>query len=124
MIGIIAAMRREIEGDREALLPGREIAAIEGVGVLGGGEAGILADRPGLGDIHGRIGAAHEGRDAGIAVDEGEAVDVRGTVEILDLDALGRQPVARLRRRGLRVRGSEGDLGEVGNGGHRFLGLA
>jgi hypothetical protein len=32
--------------------------------------------------------------------------------------------VTRLRLRGLRVRWSEGNLGEVGNGGHRFLGLA
>ena len=60
MIRIIAAMGREIEGDGKALLAGGEIAAVEGVGVLGRGEAGILADRPGLGDIHGRIGPAHD----------------------------------------------------------------
>ena len=124
MIRVVAAMRREIESDGEALLTRREIAAIEGVGVLGGGEACVLADRPGLGDIHRGVGAAHERRDARIGVDEAETVNVRRTIEILHLDALGRQPVARLRRRGLRVRGSEGNLGEVGNGGHRFLGLA
>ena len=124
MIRIVAAMRREIESDRETFLARREIAAIEGVGVFGGGKAGVLADRPGLGDIHGGVGAAHERRDAGIGVDEAEAVDVRGTIEILHLDALGRQPVTPLRLRGLRVRWSEGSLGEVGNGAHRFLGLA
>ena len=58
MVGIVAAVGGEIEGDREALLPGREVAPVEGVGILGRGEAGILADGPGLVDVHGRVGAA------------------------------------------------------------------
>src|SRR5262249_60099617 len=44
MIAVVAAMGGEIEGDRETLLPGCEIAAIEGVRILGGGEAGTLPD--------------------------------------------------------------------------------
>ena len=60
MIAVIAAMGGEIEGDREALLPGREVAAVEGVGILRRGEAGILPDGPGLVDIHGRVGAAQD----------------------------------------------------------------
>ena len=54
-------MGGEIEGDGEALLPGGEVAPVEGVGILGGGEAGILPDRPRLGDVHGRVGAAQNG---------------------------------------------------------------
>ena len=65
MIEVIAAVGGEIECDREALLPGGEIAPVEGVGILSRGEAGILPDRPGLGDIHRRVGAAQIGRDAG-----------------------------------------------------------
>ena len=76
MIGVVAAMGGEIEGDREALLPGREIAPVEGVGIFRRGEAGILPDGPGLGDIHGRVGAAQIGRDAGIGVEEVEALQV------------------------------------------------
>ena len=34
MIAIVAAMGGEIEGDRQPLLPRREVAAVEGVGVL------------------------------------------------------------------------------------------
>ena len=39
VVGIVAAMRGQVEGHREALLPGGEIAPVEGVGFLGGGEA-------------------------------------------------------------------------------------
>ena len=63
-------MGREIEGDRETLLPGGEIAAIEGVRFLRGGKAGILPDRPRLGDVHGRIGAAQVRRDAREAIEK------------------------------------------------------
>ena len=73
MVAVVAAMGGEIEGDREALLPGGEIAAVEGVGIFRRGEAGILPDGPGLRDVHGRVGAAQIGRDAGIGVEEVEA---------------------------------------------------
>jgi hypothetical protein len=49
MVGVVAAVRRKIEGDREPRLPGREVAPVEGVGFLGGREAGVLPD------VHGRI---------------------------------------------------------------------
>ena len=49
VVGVVAAVGREVEGDRQALLAGREVAAVERVGLLGGGEAGVLADRPRLG---------------------------------------------------------------------------
>ncbi len=48
MIAVVAAVGGEIEGDRQALLPGGEIAPVEGVGILRRGEAGILPDGPGL----------------------------------------------------------------------------
>ena len=67
MVAVIAAMGGEIEGDRQALLPGGEVAAVEGVRILGGREAGILADRPGPAGIHRGIGPARERREAGQA---------------------------------------------------------
>ena len=69
-------MGGEIEGDRKALLSGGEIAPVEGVGILRRGEAGILPDGPGLGDVHGRVGAAQIGRDAGIGVEAIEAGEI------------------------------------------------
>src|SRR3546814_4692082 len=39
VIAVIAAMRRQIERDRQPLLPGGEVAAVESVRFLGGGEA-------------------------------------------------------------------------------------
>ena len=65
MVAVVAAMGGEIEGDREAHLPAPQVVAIEGVGILGGGEAGILPDRPGPVGVHGGARAAGEGRQAG-----------------------------------------------------------
>ena len=73
MIAVVAAVGGEIEGDREALLAGGEVAPVEGVGILGGGEAGVLPDGPRLGHVHGRVGAAQIGRDAGKGVEEVDA---------------------------------------------------
>ncbi len=90
MVAVIAAMGGEIEGDRQPLLPGGEVAAVEGVRFLGGREAGILADRPRPPGIHRGAHAARERREAGQAgVD---ACDVLGGVERLDVDPLGRVP--------------------------------
>ena len=114
MIEVIAAMGREIEGDRKALLAGGEIAAIEGVGIFRRREAGILPDRPGLVDIHGRVGAAQVGRDAGPGLEEVDAFEVGFAVGGLDRNSFGRQPrlgVAGRRRRG---DGLEGDGAKSG----------
>ena len=92
MVEVIAAMGGEVERDRKALLSGGEVAAVERVGILRRGEAGILPDGPGLVDIHGRVGAAQIGRDARPGLEEVDAVEVGLAVAGLDRDALGRQP--------------------------------
>ena len=118
MIAVVAAMGGEIEGDREALLSGGEIAPVEGVGILRRGEAGILPDGPRLGDVHGRVGAAQIRRDAGIAVDVGQAGEVARVVGAFDRDAFRRLP----RRRGRRALGrgvGEIELGKIGDLAHR-----
>ena len=73
MIAVVAAVGRQIERDREALLPAGEVAAVERVGILRGGEAGVLPDGPRLRHVHGRVGAAQVRRDAGIGVEEVDA---------------------------------------------------
>ncbi len=65
MVAVIAAMGGEIEGDGQALLAGGEGLAVEGVGLLGGREAGILPDGPGPVGIHRGAQAAGEGRHPG-----------------------------------------------------------
>ena len=57
VVAVVAAVGGQVEGDRQALLAGGEIAAVEGVGLLGGGEAGVLADGPRLGRVHRRVRA-------------------------------------------------------------------
>ena len=92
VVGVVAAVRGQVEGDREALLPGGEVAAVEGVGLLGGGEAGVLADRPRLGGVHRRVGPAQVRRQPGVGVQRVEALEVLGSVDRQDPDALGRLP--------------------------------
>src|SRR3546814_9397402 len=67
MVAVIAAVGRQIEGNAEALLPRRQIAAIKSVRILGGRKARILPDRQGSARVHRRTHAAGEGREAGQA---------------------------------------------------------
>src|SRR5690606_34155942 len=92
MVAVIAAMRGKVEGNGKTLLTGGEIAAVEGVGFLGCRESGILPDRPGLVDVHGRVGAADEGRQAGKRVEIRQPLEIRVVIGALDGDALRRLP--------------------------------
>ena len=120
MIGVVAAMGGEIEGYGKALLPRRQIAPVEGVGILRRGEPGILADGPRLGDIHGGIGAAQERRDAWIGVETVEVHEVVRPVRRFHRDAFRGQPWgahgARCRRRVGKV-----DFGKVRDTAHQFM---
>ena len=87
MVGVVAAMGGKIEGDGHALLAGREVAAIEGVGILCGGEAGILPDGPRPLHIHRGVGAAEVGRDAWHPIEEIEPRDVVRAIDRLHGDA-------------------------------------
>ena len=57
MIGVVAAVGGQVERHRQPLLARGQVAAVEGIGVRGGGEAGVLADGPRLVDVHRRIRA-------------------------------------------------------------------
>src|SRR5665213_2153925 len=92
MIGIIAAVGGEVERHRQALLAGGQVAAVERVGILRGGEPGILPDGPWLVDIHRRVGAAQKRRDAGPGVEEIDAVKIGFAIAGFYQDALGREP--------------------------------
>ncbi len=69
MVGVIAAMGRQIERDRKPGLAGRQIGAVEGIRFLGGRKTGVLAYRPRTMRIHGGARAAQIGGEAGQAVD-------------------------------------------------------
>ena len=99
MVAVISPVGCKIEGDREAFLTGREVAAIEGVGVLCRRETGILAHRPGPLRIHGRVGTTAKRRETGIVVEEVEALGVSRRIGFGEIDALGRFQLALVRRR-------------------------
>ena len=65
VVGVIAAVRRQVKGDGEALLAGRQVAAVEGVGFLRRGEACVLSHRPGTGHVHGGVRSAEVGGHTG-----------------------------------------------------------
>ncbi len=92
MVGVIAAVGGQVEGDRHALATGGKRLAVEGVGGFGGGEAGILADGPRLDCVHGRLRAAQERGDAREGVGEFEALDIFFGVQRLDLQTFRRMP--------------------------------
>ena len=96
MVGVVPAVRREVERDRQPLLPGGEVPAIERIGFGCRGEPGVLPDRPRLVDVHRRIrpaqvrGLAGEGVQRITGVDD--RVPVGGDVHRLDVDAFRRRP--------------------------------
>ena len=74
-IGIVAQLRRQIEGHGE---PGRatlEQIAVAGVGFGGGGEAGVLPHRPQTPAIHVLAGTAREGERARLSLVVSRSLD-------------------------------------------------
>ena len=92
VVGVVAAVGGEVERDAQPLLAGGQVAAVEGVGLLGGGEAGVLPDRPRLRGVHGRVGAAQERAQPGPGVQRVQALDVLGAVDREDVDPLRAVP--------------------------------
>ena len=89
VVGVVAAVGGQVERDAQALLAGCEVAPVERVGLLGGREAGVLPDRPGLGGVHRRVGPAQERAQPRPGVQRVEALEVLGPVDRQDVDALG-----------------------------------
>ena len=78
MVGVVAAVRGQVEGHRQTLLASGEVAAVECVGLFGGGEAGVLADGPRTHHVHRRVGTAQERGDARRVVQVLHAFEVFG----------------------------------------------
>ncbi|MPL82808.1 hypothetical protein SDC9_28757 [bioreactor metagenome] len=92
VIAVIAAVGRQVEGDRDALLACGQRLAVEGVTLLGGREARILPDRPGTAGIHRGAHAAGEGREARQGAQMRQLCGVLLGVEGLHLDPFERVP--------------------------------
>ena len=95
-------MGGKVEGHREALLSGGEVAAVEGIGISGRGEPGVLPNRPRLVDIHGGVRAPDKGRLTGETIQRiarrDRGITVNAGVERLDNNVLRGVPVQLLRR--------------------------
>ena len=99
VVAVVAAVGRQVEGDADALRAAGQRLAIEVVRRLGGGKAGVLADRPRPHRVHRRLRPAHVRRKAGQRVGRRQTLQVGSGVERLDDDALGRFPARRRRGR-------------------------
>ena len=120
MIRIVAAVSGEIEGDRQPLLTRGEIGAVKRVRFLGGRESRVLANRPRLIDVHRRIRAAKERREARPVMREVEPCAIALVIERLDVDAFRRRPHLHFPLAGKHPRGGEGNIREIGNQAHRI----
>ena len=123
VVAVITAMGGQVEGYRQALLPGGKVAAVKGVGFLGGGKTGILAHGPGALHIHGGVGAAQKGRYPRHGVQMIQTVQVIDAVNRFYINAFGGGPWhARYRARG-RVCGGvkQGQVGKIRNPGHGYF---
>ena len=92
VVGVVAAVGREVERDGQPRLARFEVAAVERVRFLGGGVARVLAQGPGPAGVHRRSRAAHERREARQGIEVLHAFEVRRGVERLDLDAFRGPP--------------------------------
>ena len=99
MVGVVAAVGCEVEGDRQTFLAGRQIASVEGVRLRSRREARVLTNCPRLVHIHRRVWTADEGGGAGDRVERigvlgvaGDGIAVGAGVDGLDVDLLGCAP--------------------------------
>jgi hypothetical protein len=121
MIRIITTMCRKVESDRKPLLPGGEIAAVEGIRLFGARVARILANGPTSLDIHGGVGAAHTRRDARKTIEAIEPGNVACALNRRDTDAFGRQPGLRVDILELDPRRGKRQLRKIGYAAHHAI---
>ena len=90
IVGVVTAMGRQVERDGKTFLTGGQIAAIECVGFLSGGETRVLANRPRTEHVHRRVRAAQAGRDTAGKIEMVHVVVLVMGVERANLDMLHR----------------------------------
>ncbi len=93
MVGVIAAVSGKVECNRQTLLAGSEVTAVEGVRFGCGGEACVLADCPGAQWVHGAVRSTQEGGDARHIVEVLKALEVGFSVYGLHGNEFGREPL-------------------------------
>ena len=71
VVGVVAELRRQVEGDREAGLPVAEQGAEPLVRLLRGAEAGVLPHRPRAAAVHVGYGPRVNGKAPGGSVGPG-----------------------------------------------------
>ena len=94
IVGVVAAMRGQVEGHGQALLTTGQVAAIESVGFLGRRESGILTDGPRAESVHHGVRATQIGRYAGGIIQVLHPFQVFLGINRLHFNVLRRLPVS------------------------------
>ena len=89
-------MSGKVKGDGKPFLPSGEVTAVKGVGLFGGRETGVLANRPRLRGIHSGARATHVRRQTGQGARDFQIIEVRFGVQRLDDNPFRRLSFQRL----------------------------
>ena len=92
MIGVVAAVCRQVKGNGNTLPACIQRFAIKSIGFLGSRKSSVLPDRPGTSGIHGRLGAAHVGRHTRHGIGVFQVLRIGGGVQGLNHDIFSRLP--------------------------------
>ena len=92
MIGVVTAVRSEVERHRKPFLAGSQVTAIERVRFGRGRKTGVLTDRPRTHHVHRTVRTAQERRDTGGIIQVLHAFEVFGRIGSFHGDVLGSYP--------------------------------
>ena len=92
VVGVVAPVRRQVEGHRQSRLAAFEIFTVERVGFFRRRVAGVLPQSPRAPGVHGGARATDVGRESGQGVQMFESLEIVGGVQRLDVDSLRRLP--------------------------------
>jgi hypothetical protein len=92
VVGVIPAVRGEVERNGKSGLTSLQIAAVKGIGLFSGRESGVLSDRPGASGVHRGARTTDKRCHSRHRIDVAESLEILGRVQRLDRDAFGRIP--------------------------------
>ena len=93
VVGVVATVCGQVEGNGQTFLSGSEVAAIEGIRLFGSRESGILTDGPRTEGVHHGVRTTEERRNTSCEVEMFHALQVFLGINGFHFDVFGRLPV-------------------------------
>jgi hypothetical protein len=92
VVGVVAAMRRQVECHRESPLPRRQVAPVKRIRLLRRRKPRILPDGPRARRIHRGVRPAQIRWNSRCVFQMFESIEIRARIKTLQRDVLGRKP--------------------------------